>query len=188
MRILSPSRLTPLLLIPLCALLASCATGSVDDEGPYHADSWQTLIADDCMAFFDGCNNCRRAEGSAVAACTRKACQEYQKPRCLDAPITEGSIGTTPFSGRLTRFACEDERRFSVYYDEYVSGDQRVRLAADEIMLSDSQTHTAYRLQRERAASGAKYSDGSLEFWEHGGEAMLRKDGRKLYRNCAVEK
>ena len=146
----------------------------------------KTLIADDCTAYFAGCNNCRRAEGSVVAACTRKACATYSKPRCLDEPITEGSIGKTPFEGRLVRFACDDDRRFSINLDEYLSGDQRVKLAKNEIMLSDPQTHTAHMLKRERAASGAKYSDGSLEFWEHGGDAMLLKDGQKLYQNCAV--
>jgi membrane-bound inhibitor of C-type lysozyme len=184
MQILRRTRPTTRLLLPLCLLLASCATSYANEAGPYDADSWKTLIVDDCMAYFDGCNDCRRAEGSEVAACTRKACAVYAKPRCLDAPITEGAVGETPFEGRLVQFSCDGGNRFRVYHGEYVSGDQRVRLGEEEIMLADEQTHTAYRLGRERAASGAKYSDGSLEFWEHGNEAMLRRNGQKLYRNC----
>ena len=176
------------LLLSLGSILAAPSTpAAAGGDASYDADSWKSLIADDCKAFFDGCNNCRRAEGSAVAACTRKACAVYEKPRCLDPPITEGSVGETPFEGRRVKFACEGGNRFRVYHREYVSGDQRVRLGEEEIMLADEQTHTAYRLARERAASGAKYSDGRLEFWEHGGEAMLRMEGQKLYQNCALE-
>ena len=174
-------------LVSIALAGATMTAALAGGDGPYDADSWKDLIADDCKAFFDGCNLCRRAEGSAVAACTRKACAVYEEPRCLDEPITEGAVGSTPFDGRRVRFDCDDDRRFSVYYDEYVSGDQRVRLAAYEIMLSDPQTHTAYRLERVRAASGAKYANDTLEFWEHGGEALLRKEGQKLYQNCAIE-
>jgi membrane-bound inhibitor of C-type lysozyme len=173
----------PLLLI-LVLISLYPMTASATDAGPYDGTSWQTMIAGDCVAYFDGCNNCRRAEGSQVAACTRKACASYQKPRCLDEPVMEGSVGETPFEGRLAEFACDGDNRFRVYYGEYVSGDQRVKLGEDELMLADEQTHTASRLVRQRAASGAKYSDGKLEFWEHGGEAMLRKDGAKMYQNC----
>ena len=152
-----------LLSLPLYALGLWCLTptpGLAGGDGPWDADSWKSLIAEDCRAFYDGCNNCRRAEGSETAACTRKACAVYEKPRCLDAPITEGSMGKTPFEGKLVEFACD----------------------------ADDRTHTAYRLGRERAASGAKYSDGRLEFWEHGGEAMLRQGGNKLYQGCRVDR
>lgn len=164
--------LTTLLLPLLCLLLASGAAVPADAAGRYDANSWKTLIADDCRVYFDGCNNCRRGDGSTVAACTRKACAVYEKPRCLDQAATEGSMGA-PFEGKLARFRCDVGNRFRVYHQEYVSGDQRVRLAEAEIMLADEQTRTAYRLTRERAASGAKYSNGSLEFREHGGKAML---------------
>lgn len=159
------------------------AGGAPADE--YDANSWKTLIADDCMAFFDGCNHCRRGEAGGLAACTRKACAVYAKPFCVGDNLPEG-IGGVPFEGRLFRFGCDGGNRLRVYYDEYVSGDQRVRLDEDEMMLVDEQSHTAYRLQRQRAASGAKYGDGKIEFWEHGGEAMLRENGQALYQNCAI--
>lgn len=51
----------------------------------YDEDSWRDTISPSCNAFFDGCNNCRRVEGSeGEAACTRKFCQEFQEPQCLD--------------------------------------------------------------------------------------------------------
>ncbi len=50
----------------------------------YDAESWKTLIADSCLAYFDGCNQCRRNAAGDVAACTRKACLTYKKPYCLD--------------------------------------------------------------------------------------------------------
>jgi hypothetical protein len=60
------------------------------DEQPveYDADSWRALIPDDCVAFFDGCNRCRRAPGRELAACTRKACVRYEEPICLDEEAT----------------------------------------------------------------------------------------------------
>ena len=69
--------LPALLSMSLCPLLAGCiaaSSESADSGDRYDADSWETLIADDCRAYFDGCNSCRRAAGSALAACTRKAC------------------------------------------------------------------------------------------------------------------
>jgi len=177
-----------LLLAPLLFgwLAESPRAGGNPPEAEYDADSWKTMIAESCKAFFDGCNQCRRGEDASTGLCTLKACAIYQKPRCLDQPITEGSMGGPPFSGRLVRFSCGDGASLRVYYEQYVSGDQLVALAEDEIMLVDEQTHTAHRLLRQRAASGAKYAGGALEFWEHGGEAMLRQDGQRLYGTCKV--
>ena len=161
---------------------SAIAGGNPDDQ--YDMNSWQTMIPASCESFFDGCNQCRRAAGSDNAACTRKACQVYEKPRCLDEPITEGSMGGAPFNGKLAKFNCDGDTTLRVYYQEYVSGDMIVALEPDEMMLVDEQTHTAHRLKRERAASGAKYSSQGLEFWEKGGEAMVSKDGQRLYGTC----
>ena len=51
----------------------------------YNQDSWQSLIAKNCLSFNDGCNDCFRSEAGAVAGCTKKACAVYQKPYCLDS-------------------------------------------------------------------------------------------------------
>src|SRR5262245_55142672 len=41
-----------------------------------------------------------------------------------------------------------------------------------------------YRLPAVMAASGARYSDGRVEFWEHGGEAMLNGAAGGPYEAC----
>ncbi|MDF2379626.1 MAG: hypothetical protein P1V18_05435 [Candidatus Gracilibacteria bacterium] len=56
-------------------------------EMSYDMDSWKTLILDSCLSFSDGCNTCNRQSGSSQAACTRKFCQEYEKPKCLDKEV-----------------------------------------------------------------------------------------------------
>lgn len=49
-----------------------------------------------CKSYFDGCNNCMRDEANPDAdACTTKACEVYETPKCLDdeiqaAPVVEG--------------------------------------------------------------------------------------------------
>jgi hypothetical protein len=71
------------LFIGVC-LLAGCSTGPQSAASSYDANSWKTMIPESCLRFYDGCNNCRRSAAGEVAACTRKACVKYQKPRCLD--------------------------------------------------------------------------------------------------------
>lgn len=55
----------------------------------YDSESWKTMIPESCSSYFDGCNNCNKAPGSEMGACTRKFCEEYQEPRCLDEEISE---------------------------------------------------------------------------------------------------
>ena len=50
----------------------------------YDARSWETMIDETCQAYSDGCNTCRRVEGSDFSTCTKMACQQYEKPVCLD--------------------------------------------------------------------------------------------------------
>lgn len=49
----------------------------------YDQKSWETIIEDTCVSFSDGCNTCRRMPDGG-AACTRKGCSRYEKPKCLD--------------------------------------------------------------------------------------------------------
>jgi len=163
----------------LLLLLTFSASGAA-----YDADSWKDLIPADCKAYFDGCNNCRKGADGQAGACTRKACQSYQKPVCLDAG---GDAAAAADAIRVVRYLCDGGARFAVHYGEYRADDQRTKLGEDEIMLSDRQTHTAYLLRRDRAASGGKYSDGKIEFWGRGNESMLRQNGDKLYQNCRSE-
>ncbi len=50
----------------------------------YDQNSWRTMIPQFCMSFYDGCNTCHRLIDSDDAACTKKFCQQYEQPRCLD--------------------------------------------------------------------------------------------------------
>ena len=136
----------------------------------YDANSWKGIIPQGCSHFSDGCNTCTRVPGAEVAACTRKACVQYKKPECLEK---EKSV-----------FVCSGQKTFTVFYKEYLSGDQKVALKPDQIMLVDSQTQTASSLTREPSASGSKYSGGGLSFWEKGDEAMLLLRGEPLYEAC----
>ena len=71
-----------ILLVALVFFVNSCANQSTQTS--YDMNSWKSVIPDSCLSFFDGCNNCRRAEAGKIAACTRKYCETYSKPVCLD--------------------------------------------------------------------------------------------------------
>ena len=43
-----------------------------------------------------------------------------------------------------------------------------------------------YHLPGVIAGSGARYSDGKVEFWEHAGEAMLNGASGGPYENCKL--
>lgn len=141
----------------------------------YDANSWKSIIADSCQSFFDGCNQCRREPGAEVAACTRKACFEYQEPYCLDRRAGEFTH---------VRYQCKEGERFEVFYGEYRADDMRVKLEENEVWLSNTQTHTAHRLQRVQAASGEKFSDGSVTYWQKNNSAIVLIDEATHYMDC----
>ena len=58
-------------------------------------------------------------------------------------------------------YVCPGGKTFSVSYDEGFTA-ATVKSGAD-----------TYKLPAVISASGARYSDGKVEFWEHQGEAML---------------
>ncbi|MDP3737218.1 MAG: MliC family protein [Hyphomonadaceae bacterium] len=58
-------------------------------------------------------------------------------------------------------FACANGKTFSVTYDEGFTV---------ATVKADGQT---YKLPAIIAASGSRYSDGKIEYWEHHGEALL---------------
>jgi len=184
-----PRPLLILVLLMLCGAVSAGGDAPVDAaQLQYDQNSWRDIIADDCRAFTDGCNNCvRGSENSAVAACTRMACLEYQKPRCLDKEAKTGPGEARPAS-KTIEYACDGGNTFSVVYHEYIQDDQRVRLTDSEIMFRDHQTHTVYRLQRQRSASGEQYSDAAgFMFFAKGDEAMVNQQQARLYRNCAIK-
>ncbi|MCP4334660.1 MAG: hypothetical protein GY785_18560 [Gammaproteobacteria bacterium] len=180
-------RRLPLFFSILVMLSAVARAGGVAPaDAGWDQDSWHEVIADDCRVFFDGCNNCRRAtENSALAACTRKACAEYRKPRCLDDEV-QISDDARPVS-KTVEYACAGGNAFSVIYHEYIQDDQRVRLTDSEVMFRDHQTHTVYQLQRQVSASGEKYSDASgLMLFAKGDEALVKQQRTDLYRDCVA--
>ncbi|WP_020207719.1 MliC family protein [Gilvimarinus chinensis] len=176
----------------LALLLSGCSpeqpqqTESVSSKGlaaaeektsSYGPESWKDIIPASCSHFFDGCNTCTRAPDAEVAACTRKACMAYKKPRCLDNETAAAEY-------QQTDYQCQGGESFKVFRGEYRAGDMRVKLEEDEIWLSDTQTRTAHRMQKVPSASGEKYSDGSITFWAKGAEAIVQQDDKVLYKAC----
>jgi len=43
-----------------------------------------------------------------------------------------------------------------------------------------------FRLPRAVSASGARYSDGHMTFWEKGGTAFLERDGQVIESKCVL--
>ena len=163
---------------PLAKDESAAATPAVASE--YDMNSWKTIIGDECRSFNDGCNNCFREPGK-MAACTRKACRDYQRPRCLD----EAAAAESAPAARQIDYACDAANTFSVSYHEFVQDHQRVRLQESEVMFSDHQTHKIYRLQRVRSASGEQYVDSAgFKFFAKGDEALVMEQGTRLYSGC----
>jgi len=152
----------------------------------YDMNSWKSIIADECHSFFDGCNNCFRVPGE-MAACTRKACFDYQQPRCRDE--AQAANPEQQAAAKLVEYVCDDAMRFSVSYHEFVQDDQRVRLQESEIMFSDHQTRSDLRLQRVPSASGERYADSAgFEFFAKGDEALVMQNDRRLYSACSLQR
>ena len=87
-------------------------------------------------------------------------------------------------TGRAIDYTCDGGAAFSVFFREDDSG---AVLEDSEIMLRDGQTGERYRLRRERSASGEKYGDAAgVQFFAKGKQAMLLKQGERLYSNCSV--
>jgi hypothetical protein len=42
------------------------------------------MIPQNCKSFFDGCNNCGKAEDGKEPVCTKMGCEKYQEPKCND--------------------------------------------------------------------------------------------------------
>ena len=185
-----PSLHLPIVII-LALLVSACAAkqGPVATAEPavaseYDMNSWKTIVGDECRSFTDGCNNCFREPGG-MAACTRKACAVYQQPRCLDEAATAESVATA----NRFEYACDAAKTFSVSYDEFVQGDQRLNLRDSQIMFSDHQTGINYRLEREPSASGEKYIDAAgFLFFNKGDYAMVMEQNTRLYTGCKIKR
>lgn len=186
--------------IPLLAIisltLTACSVPTESSESEsvstpsFDQDSWKTLIPESCSSYFDGCNNCNKAEGSDIAACTRKFCQAYQEPKCLDEALVNPDETEAPSRGTKVSYECSEGNTFTVSYEEHVAGDIIIKLEDDQVMMSDAQDRTAYLMTRVISASGEKFEgdDGRI-FWAEGSEAtVLRNDGEEtvLYSGCNI--
>ena len=57
---------------------------AVEGDAGTKKPAMDNAISENCLAFFDGCNQCRRNAPGGPAACTRKACATNEAPSCLD--------------------------------------------------------------------------------------------------------
>ena len=90
------------------------------------------------------------------------ACSPQDKPAAADAEVFT--------------FACANGKTFSVTYDEGFTV---------ATVKSDGQT---YKLPAVIAASGSRYSDGKIEYWEHHGEALLHGTPAGELNSCPQKK
>lgn len=193
--------LTLLLSCILGLVLVACTPATDDtvagDEEPtgdaqYDATSWQEMILPTCTAFFDGCNNCTRGEGSDVAACTRKFCEVYSEPKCLDEEQAtdnlDNSAAPAPEDALEVTFECDDDNTFTVTYGAYVTSDAIIQLDADKLVFSDRQTRMATFMTQSADGEGEKYEsdDGTMVFWARGEGGSVLKDDQEIYTNCVA--
>ncbi len=68
---------------------------------------------------------------------------------------------------------CEGGKSFTVRFD-----------SREAAVVSTGERN--FVLPPARSASGARYSDGAVEFWEHQGEATLSGTADGSYRNCRL--
>lgn len=158
----------------LMATLAACASHPTVEPSPqvtapktstltnrYDSQSWKSIISDSCQAYFDGCNQCRRALDSTAVACTRKACIEYKKPYCLD-PASEP---------HWRQYQCADGRALAVYFGEYRTAAITITLPGNKLVLEDRLNQSSHTLSHSVSASGSLYRDDNVSFWVKGTNA-----------------
>lgn len=120
--------------IVLLAVFCTACSWSPSSETPemtteesetvsYNQNSWKDMIPDTCTQFFDGCNNCSKAEGAEMAACTRKACAMYEKPECLQETLTfyidnklVDCVGVGPM--KCMRVKYQEDEDWKNFYDK----------------------------------------------------------------------
>ena len=182
------------LLFCCCLLLISACShedGSGSDEAaaqPYSefdSDSWQTRIPDSCSRFFDGCNQCRRTPGTVQATCTRKACVRYLEPKCLDEDSAVANVAEQE-QPKKEDYLCDGNNQFSIYYGTYLTEVQRLKLTAEEVMLADRQSLSAYKLTKKMLGSVVVFTDGKFALQSLGDEVQITLENELLYTNCKL--
>lgn len=159
------------------AVVSMTSVSTDEPVASYHQDSWKTVISSGCQSFFDGCNNCVRNADTKRAACTRKMCVVYQKPRCLDPQLPQM---------QKIEYHCA-EGLFTVYLGQYGEENERIVLESGNVIFVDGQTGEETLLQRDISGSGEQYSGGGLVYWNKGDNAIVHKVGDPLYRECVSQ-
>ena len=80
------------------------------------------------------------------------------------------ACASAPASNRVD-WRCDQGRAFSLRYNG---------AGAAEVFAAGR----TYALPAAQSGSGARYSDGQVEYWEHGGEATLNNAFGGPYTNC----
>ncbi len=180
------SQKSSVLLLIWMLVLMSCTAATVDDEPRqtseaaiqkaqiYDQNSWKTMIPDACTAYFDGCNRCRKEPGMEMGLCTRMACAQYEKPRCLTAKTSDLKTSDLKTSDALI-YQCDGGYQFSIVFD------------GESADVTDLETGAVYSLDRQRAASGMRYSKGQVEFSGKGKAAVLTLSDSQSYRDCVTD-
>lgn len=57
---------------------------AVEGGGSAKTPAPDNAVSENCLVFFDGCNQCRRSAPGGPAGCTRKACAIYEASYCLE--------------------------------------------------------------------------------------------------------
>ena len=89
----------------------------------------------------------------------------------LAALIALCACGTTQSGGPLAEWRCDGGAAFSARIDN--DGHANV-FAGGQV----------YNLPGVQAGSGTRYTNGTVEYWEHGNEAMLNGAHGGPYTNC----
>ncbi|HET9231966.1 MAG TPA: MliC family protein [Vitreimonas sp.] len=88
----------------------------------------------------------------------------------LAALVVLCACGTTQSSGPMAQWRCDGGAAFSVRFE----GEAAEVFAGGQL----------YNLPVAQSGSGARYSNGTVEYWEHQGEATLNGAQGGPYTNC----
>jgi membrane-bound inhibitor of C-type lysozyme len=75
----------------------------------------------------------------------------------------------------LATFVCPDGTEIPAEFDN-AAGTVTITLSGESLTLP-----------RAESASGARYSDGSNNFWNKGDEALVEVDGKIVYEGCVTQ-
>lgn len=120
-------------------------------------------------------------------------CMNYDEPKRSECKAEEGAFNpdslvrsglligeevTQTHAPKTFTWTCPDTSTFSITYGT-TSEDATITNGMD-----------TYAVRVAQSGSGARYlsEDGSVEYWEHGGEARLTIDNKLSHENCVIDK